>query len=91
MAIINRAIMAILIIKSIMAIIASVLKDPKYEFFGCLVKEWSKCRSPVKTVLKMMFRVKSYNQNKKNGPFLGQFLYKIGRILKLMALSNESL
>ena len=59
--------MAILVKKSIMARMVSVLKvkDPKYEFVGCLVKEWSKCRSPVKTVLKMMFCAKSYDQNKK--------------------------
>ena len=77
MAIINRAIMAILIIKSIMAIIASVLKYPKYEFFGCLVKEWSKCRSPVKTFLKMMFRVKSYDQNKKMAHFWANSFVKL--------------
>ena len=64
MAINNQAIIAILVIKSIMAAMALVLKDPKYEFFGCLVKEWSKCRSPVKTVSKKMFCVKSYDQNK---------------------------
>ena len=66
MAINNQAIMAISVKKSIMAVMASVLKDPKYEFFGCLVKEWSECRSPVKTVFKNMFRGKSYGENKKN-------------------------
>ena len=65
MAINNQAIMAISVKKSIMAVMASVLKDPKYEFFGCLVKEWSECRSPVKTVFKNMFRGKSYGENKK--------------------------
>ena len=52
MSINNWAITAILVIKSIMAVMASVLDDPKYEFFGCLVKEWSKCRTPVKRVFK---------------------------------------
>ena len=65
MAINNQAIMAISVKKSIMAVMASVLKDPKYEFFGCLVKEWSECRSPVKTVFKNMFRGKSYGEKKK--------------------------
>ena len=91
MAINDRAIMAILVIKSIMAVMDWVLNDPKFEFFGCLVKEWSECRSPVKTVFKNMFRGKSYGENKKKLEKIGKFLCKIGRILKSMALSNESL
>ena len=78
MAINNQAIMAISVKKSIMAVMASVLKDPKYEFFGCLVKEWSIYRSPVKMVLKKIFRAKSYDQNQKKIAKKGQFLCKIG-------------
>ena len=37
----------------------------EYDLYGCLMKEWPKCRSPVKTVLKKMDLVKSYGQNKK--------------------------
>ena len=65
MAIEGKAIMAILTIKSIMAILAPILNGHKYEVYGCLKKEWPKCRSPVKTVIKKMDPMKSYEQNKK--------------------------
>ena len=65
MAIEGRAIMAILTLKSIIAILAPILNDHRYELFGCLKKEWPKCRSPVKTVIKKMDPVKSYDENKK--------------------------
>ena len=55
MAINHWAITAILAKKSIMAVMASVLKCQKYDLYGCLVKELSKCRSPVKTALKKIF------------------------------------
>ena len=65
MAIVGKAIMAILTIKSIMATLAPILNDHKYELCGCLKKEWPKCRSPVKTVMKKMDPIKSYDENKK--------------------------
>ena len=65
MAIEGRAIMAILNIKFIMAILAPILKDHKYELRGCLEKDCPKCRSPVKTVLKKIDPMKSYDENKK--------------------------
>ena len=65
MAIEGKAIMAILTIKSIMAILAPISNGHKYEVYGCLKKEWPKCRSPVKTVIKKMDPIKSYEQNKK--------------------------
>ena len=65
MAIEGRAITAILTIKSIMAVLAPILNDHKYELCGCLKKEWPKCRSPVKTVLKKVDPMKSYDENKK--------------------------
>ena len=65
MAIEGKAIMAILTIKSIMAILAPILNGHKYEVYGCLKKEWPKCRSTVKTVMKNMDPIKSYKQNKK--------------------------
>ena len=61
----GRAIVAILTIKSIMAILAPTSNYHKYELCGCLKKEWPKCRSPVKTVMKKMDPMKSYDQNKK--------------------------
>ena len=36
----------------------------KNDHYGCLKKEWSKCRSPVKTALKKMDPVKNYGPNK---------------------------
>ena len=68
MAIEGKAIMAILTIKSIMAILAPILNGHKYEVYGCLKKEWPKCKSPVKTVIKNMDPMKSYEQNKKKLP-----------------------
>ena len=62
MAIVGKAIMAILTIKSIMATLAPILNDHKYELCGCLKKEWPKCISPVKMVMK---KLKSYDENKK--------------------------
>ena len=61
----GKAIMAILTIKSIMAILAPILNGHLYEVYGCLKKEWPKCRSPVKTVMKRMDPMKSYEENKK--------------------------
>ena len=61
----GKAIMAILTIKSIMAILAPILNGHLYEVYGCFKKEWPKCRSPVKTVIKNMDPIKSYEQNKK--------------------------
>ena len=57
--------MAILNIKPIMAILAPILNGHKYELCGCLKKEWPKCRSPVKTVLKKIDPMISYDENKK--------------------------
>ena len=57
--------MAILNIKSIMAILAPILNGHKYELCGCLKKEWPKFRSPVKTVLKKIDPMISYDENKK--------------------------
>ena len=65
MAIEGGAIMAILTIKSIMTILAPILNDHKYDLYGCLKKEWPKCRSPVKTVFKKIDPMKSYDENKK--------------------------
>ena len=48
----------------------------EYDIYGCLMKEWPKCRSTVNTVLKKMDSQKSYGQNKKvleKIAFLGQF------------------
>ena len=73
MAIVGKAIRAILTIKSIMAILAATINDHKYELCGCLKKEWSKCRSPVKTVMKKMDPMKSYEQNKKKVDKNGNF------------------
>ena len=73
MAIEGKAIMAILTIKSIMATLAPILNDHKYELCGCLKKEWPKCRSPVKTVMKKMDPMKSYEQNKKKFDKNGHF------------------
>ena len=64
MAINHWAITAILAKKSIMAVMASVLKCQKYDLYGCFVRELSKCRSPVKTALKKMDPVKNYGPNK---------------------------
>ena len=77
MAIVGKAIMAILTIKSIMATLAPILNDHKYELCGCLKKEWPKCRSPVKTVMKKMDPMKSYDQNKKNCNFLTKSFIKL--------------
>ena len=77
MAIVGKAIMAILTIKSIMATLAPILNDHKYELCGCLKKEWPKCRSPVKTVMKKMDPMKSYDQNKKNCNFLTKSFVKL--------------
>ena len=41
------------------------LNGHKHDFYVCPQKEWPKCRSPVKTVLKKMDPMKSYDQNKK--------------------------
>ena len=57
----------------------------EYGLYRCQMKEWPKCRSPVKTVLKKMDPVKSYGQNKKISKkieFLVHFLCKISPILK---------
>ena len=50
-----------------------------YGHYGYLWKDISKCRSPVKTVLKKMDSVRSYSQNKKLYRFLSDFLCKIGQ------------
>ena len=73
MAIVGKAIMAILTLKSTMATLAPILNDHKYELCGCLKKEWPKCRSPVKTVMKKMDPMKSYEQNKKKVDKNGNF------------------
>ena len=94
MAINHWSITAILAKKSIMAVMASVLKCQKYDLYGCLVKELSKCRSPVKTALKKMDPVKNDGPNKnkvEKMAILGRIPLKIGLILELMAFSNESL
>ena len=88
MAIVGKAIMAILTINSIMATLAPILNDHKYELCGCLKKEWPKCRSPVKTVMKKMDPMKSYEQNKKKlikMVILGKILCKIGHSKKGVA------
>ena len=56
--------MAILNIKPIMAILAPILNDHKYELCGCLKKEWPKFRSPVKTVLKNMGKILAKTKKK---------------------------
>ena len=37
----------------------------KFNLYGCPWKIWSKCRSPVKTVLKKMYPTRFYGQNQK--------------------------
>ena len=51
----------------------------KFDLYGCPWNIWSKCRSPVKTVLKKIHPTEFYGQNKKmceKWPFLGDFLCK---------------
>ena len=57
----NMAIMDFMVKIAIMALPSG----HKYYFYGCLKKEWPKCRSPMKTVMKKMDHVKRYDQNKK--------------------------
>ena len=76
--------MAIWTIKSIMAILAPISNDHKYELCGCLKKEWPKCRSPVKK----MDLIKSYDENKNKlikRWFFGKILCKIGHSKKGVA------
>ena len=58
-------------------------------FMGVPGKYALKCRSLVETVLKKIHPTEFYGQNKKKcekkWPFLGNFLCKIGQILRLMA------
>ena len=64
-----------------MAILAPILNGHKYEVYGCLKKEWPKCRSTVKTVMKNMDPIKSYKKKKKkvdkNGNFWANSLVKL--------------
>ena len=53
------------------------LNGHKHDFYGCLQKECPKCRSPVKTVMKKMNPMKSYDQNKKNCNFLTKSFVKL--------------
>ena len=62
-----------------MAILAPILNGHKYEVYGCLKKEWPKCRSPVKTVIKKMDPMKSYEQNKKKFTIREGFKKKKGQ------------
>ena len=45
----------------------------EHDFFVGPQKEWPKCRSPVKTVMKKMDPMKSYEQNKKKVDKDGNF------------------
>ena len=58
----KMAIMAIMVKMAIMALPSMVIN---MFFFVCPQKELPKCSAPVKTVLKKMDPMKSYDQNKK--------------------------
>ena len=78
--IVGKSSMAILTINSTMAILVPILKDHKWELYGCLKKVWPTCRSPVKTVMKKMDYLKSYDKTKKvdkNINFWANFFVKL--------------
>ena len=60
----------------------------KFDLYGCPWKIWSKCRSPVKTVLKKINPTQFTGQNKKKcekkWPFLGNFLKTAGTLPQLI-------
>ena len=64
-AIIGRAIMAKMPILAILGVIARTNYAFKLELYGYPWKIGSKCRSPLKTVLKKMHPTEFYGQNKK--------------------------
>ena len=65
MAIIGQAIMRIMTILAIMGIIAQTNYGYKFDLYGCPWKIGSKCRSPVKTVMKKIHPTEFYGQNLK--------------------------
>ena len=91
----GKAIRAILTKMAIIAIMEAVSNGHNYGLYVCLMKEWSKCSSPVKAILEDMYNLsKVIGGNKKSNEtsiFWAIFPHKIGQILELMALNNESL
>ena len=69
----GKVIGAILTKMAVIAIMERVSNDNKYDFYGCLIKEWSKCRSPVEAILKNMKSIKSYEEKNEQNTIFGHF------------------